>query len=104
MWRFRIIEGKKIRPQKNNPESGPEIPTKHRRTIFGNSLEPDYHRPNNVLPIWLIPKQKDDDSNESYNICWIGEPCDEQKCPGVTKNKKNIYDFLDIYCSSMPLK
>ena len=50
MFRFEIIE--ENTPQKiYNPESGPEIPIKHLRTIFGNSLEPKYHRPNNVLPI-----------------------------------------------------
>ena len=32
-------------------------------------------------------KQKDDDPNESCNICRIGEPCDEQIRPGVTNTK-----------------
>ena len=50
IWIFKIID-ENTPPQKYiyDPESGPEVPTKHRRTIFGNSLELEYHRPNNVL-------------------------------------------------------
>jgi hypothetical protein len=51
MLRFKIIEENTPQKYIYNPESGPEIPIKHLCTIFGNSLEPEYHRPNNVLPI-----------------------------------------------------
>ena len=50
-------------------------------------------------------KQKDDDPNESFNICRIGEPWDEQIRPGVTNTKIYIYLWiLDTNCSSMLLR
>jgi hypothetical protein len=48
-------------------------------------------------------KHKDDDPNESCNICRICEPCDEQiHRPGVINTKISM--ILDTNCSSMLLK
>ena len=47
-------------------------------------------------------KQKDDDSNESCNICRIDDPCDEQIRPEVTNTK--IYMILDTNFIGMLLK
>jgi len=48
-------------------------------------------------------KHKDDDPNESCNICRIGEPWDEQiRRPGVINTKISM--ILDTNCSSMLLK
>ena len=76
----------------------------------------DYHSKKNMGTIkhllWvaceidklMLPqaKQKDDDPNESCNICRIGEPCDEQIRPGVINTKISM--ILDTNCSSMLLK